>query len=105
MDIDIIKNLCNDESIEVTQHILLRFQQRKISYTEIKQAILSGEIIEDYPDDYPYPSCLILGRTNSNRILHVVVGVSENKLWLITAYIPDLAQWSDNFRKRNECLL
>ena len=22
---------------------------------------MNGEIIEQYPDDYPYPSCLILG--------------------------------------------
>ena len=102
MNINIIKNLCTDETIEVTQHILLRFQQRHISYSEIKQAILSGEIIEDYPDDYPYPSCLILGKTNDNRILHVVVGLSESKLWLITAYIPDPTQWSDDFRNRNE---
>ena len=62
MDIDIIKNLCNDETIEVTQHILLRFQQRNISYSEIKQAILSGEIIEEYPEDYPYPS--VWAKTN-----------------------------------------
>ena len=102
MDIDTIKNLCIDETIEVTQHILLRFQQRNISYTEIKQAILSGEIIEEYPNDYPYPSCLILGKTSSERILHVVTGIGENKLWLITAYIPDPTQWSDDFKKRNE---
>ena len=102
MNINIIKNLCTDETIEVTPHILLRFQQRHISYSEIKQAILFGEVIEDYPDDYSYPSCLILGKTNDNRILHVVVGLSEDKLWLITAYIPDPTQWSDDFRKRNE---
>ena len=102
MNIHNIRSLCTDESIEVTQHILLRLQQRHVSYSEIKQAILSGEIIEEYPNDYPYPSCLILGRTNDNRVLHVVVGIGENKLWLITAYIPDPTQWSDDFRKRNE---
>ena len=99
MNITTIKNLCTDETIEVTQHILLRFQQRSISYSEIKQVILSGEIIEEYPNDYPYPSCLILGKTNNNRILHIVVGIGENKLWLITAYIPDPTRWSDDFRK------
>ena len=102
VNISDIKNLCSDENIEVTQHILTRFQQRRISYAEIKEAILTGEIIEDYPNDYPYPSCLILGKTKSERILHIVVGIGDSKLWLITAYIPDPAQWSEDFRKRKE---
>lgn len=89
MDMYKIKALCKDVSIEVTQHILMRCQQRNISYTEIKEVIENGEIIEEYPDDYPYPSCLILGMTIKERNLHVVVGIGESKLWLITAYEPD----------------
>ena len=45
MEIDQIKLLCKDTSIEVTQHILMRCQQRKISYVEIKEVVKSGEII------------------------------------------------------------
>ena len=30
---------------------------------EVFEAISMGEIIENYPDDEPYPSCLIYGRT------------------------------------------
>jgi hypothetical protein len=37
---------------------------------EILQALDSGEIIEEYPEDKPYPSCLILGRTVTGRPLH-----------------------------------
>ena len=33
-----------------------------IHIDELLEAIESGEIIEDYPDDKPYPSCLIFGR-------------------------------------------
>ena len=102
MDIDQIKVLCRDATIEVTQHILMRCQQRHISYEEIKEVIKNGEIIEEYPDDYPYPSCLILGMTLNGRKLHVVVGIGENKLWLITAYEPDPSQWDEELKKRKE---
>ena len=95
-----IKSLCEDATIEVTQHILLRCQQRKISYAEIKEVIKSGEIIEEYPDDYPYPSCLVLGKTTTNKILHVVVGIGNNKLWLITAYEPSLDKWNKDMKTR-----
>ena len=26
---------------------------------EVYEAVLSGKVIESYPDDFPYPSCLI----------------------------------------------
>lgn len=67
-------------------------QQRGISYGEIKEVIKNGEIIEEYPDDYPYPSCLILGMTVNGRKIHVVAGIGEMKLWLITAYEPAPSQ-------------
>jgi len=28
---------------------------------EVYEAVLSGKVIEDYPDDFPYPSCLGTG--------------------------------------------
>lgn len=104
MDIFDVREKCTDETIEVTQHVLMRFQQRNITYSEIKETIICGEIIEDYPNDYPYPSCLILGKTVAGRILHTVVGLSDTKLWIITAYEPDSSQWSDDFKKRKKAI-
>lgn len=49
---------------------------------------MNGEIIEQYPDDYPYPSCLILGMSIEDKYLHVVIGNHESDLFLITAYFP-----------------
>lgn len=39
-----------------------------------KNGIATGEIIEDYPEDYPNPSCLIFGYNVNGRILHIVAG-------------------------------
>ena len=102
MNITEIKARCRDDLIEVTQHILIRCQQRNITYKEIKEAIVNGEIIEEYPDDYPYPSCLVLGYTIKNRVLHVVVGISDTRIWLITAYEPSIEQWNNDFKVRKD---
>ena len=64
--------------------------------------ICNGEIIEEYPDDYPYPSCLILGMTIKGRRIHVIVGIGEDRLWLITAYEPNPEQWDVEFKIRKE---
>lgn len=44
----------------------------RIHVEEVLHVIESGEIIEQYPDDTPYASCLILGHTRSGRPLHLV---------------------------------
>jgi len=73
-----------------------------IQIDELLEAIASGEIIEDYPDDQPYPSCLIFGRAQSGRPLHIVCApvLDEALLIIITTYEPDPAKWEADFKKR-----
>jgi hypothetical protein len=65
-------------------------------------AILHGEIIEEYPDDYPFPSCLILCILLNKKPLHVVAGFNDcdNTIWLITAYYPSPEKWEADFKTR-----
>lgn len=44
-----------------TVHGFERCVERHISPNEVKYAILSGEVIEEYPEDKYGPSCLICG--------------------------------------------
>lgn len=69
---------------------------------EILAALDVGAIIEEYLDDAPYPSCLILGRSQAGRPLHVVCApvAEERRLVIITAYQPDLSRWDADFRRR-----
>ncbi len=77
-------------------------RQRKISVDEVKQALLAGRIIEDYPSDRPLPSGLLLGYTETGKIVHVVVAIDEDypMLWLITVYEPNLIEWNEGFEYR-----
>lgn len=102
MNIEEIISLCDDSTIEITNHCLLRMHQRNISYTDLKKAVANGMVIENYPDDYPHPSCLIMSRISADRIIHIVVGIGKGKLWFITTYFPDSDLWNDTFTKRKE---
>ncbi|MDI6707174.1 MAG: DUF4258 domain-containing protein [Bacillota bacterium] len=73
-------------------------QQRKIKIEDVIDCILDGDIIEDYPLDYPYPSCLILGKTDANQALHVVCAVGQGRVWTISAYYPDCDQWHEDLK-------
>lgn len=37
-----------------------------------------------------------------NLTIHIVAGLGDNKLWLITAYEPDQDKWSEDFKTRKE---
>lgn len=101
MDIEWIRQLL-EKPFQMTQHAELRRRQRGISIPDIKQAIFNGEIIEDYPNDYPYPSCLVLGYTRQREPLHLVCGVGEGTLFIITAYRPSPEKWKDDWKTRKE---
>lgn len=82
-------------------HALQRMFMRQISDENVRYVIDKGEVIENYPDDTPYPSKLLLGWIGS-RPLHVVVAESSEQMEkiIITAYEPNTDQWEDGFRKR-----
>lgn len=65
-------------------------------------AINNGEIIEQYPRDFPFPSCLILGISVRNQYIHIVVSMNEKKIYLITAYIPTADKWEKDLKTRRE---
>jgi len=73
----------------------------EIREEEVFEAVLEGKIIEEYPDDEPYPSCLIYGKTSRSRPLHVVCAYSDedDMVIMITVYEPHASRWV-NFERR-----
>lgn len=85
-----------------TIHGFERCVERGISPEEAKEALLSGEVIETYPEDKYGPSCLICGTARKGKILHIQCSIDP--IWIITAYDPTLNpdEWKDNFKRRKK---
>lgn len=98
--IENIRKQVKSDKHRLTIHVLERCMERGISPQEIREAILSGEIIEDYPHDKYGPSCLIFGVTKKHRILHVQCSIFP--VWIVTAYDPTLnpERWDKHFKRR-----
>lgn len=102
LNINIIKDYVFKRKIDWTKHCLNRLNKRNISVKDVKCAINSGKIIEWYYDDYPYPSCLILGCDVKNEFLHIVCGISNDLLHMITAYYPNNGNWEEDMKTRRK---
>lgn len=102
LSIDMLRTLCLEDKIEWSKHALKRLRERHISINDFIQCIMHGEIIKQYPDDRPTPSCLLLGWITADIALHIVVGCDIVYIYAITAYYPDKAEWEPDMKTRKE---
>lgn len=82
-------------------HALRRMAERGIGFDAVREVLENGVVVEDYPDDTPYPSRLVLGFVDS-RPIHVVMADDEEDdvTFVVTTYEPDPDRWDDSFRTR-----
>ncbi|KQC86014.1 DUF4258 domain-containing protein [Butyribacter intestini] len=100
VDIDILRKMNRPEKIALTKHARERLAERAITIDDIVNGIDTGEVIKQYEDDKPLPSCLVLGLSVNNKYIHIVVSNDEEYIYIITAYYPDPQLWSDDFKTR-----
>ena len=76
--------------------------ERKIKVAEVEEALQHAEIIKRYPDDTPLGSILLMGYTNKERPLHIVLAPDQNLkcIWIITVYEPDAGKWDQSLTKK-----
>lgn len=103
MNIQDIISAVQGHRIRITDHADEEAQADALTFDEIFFSVLQGEIIEDYPTDKPYPSCLIYGDNFQGEPIHSVWAYNEETKWavLITVYRPDPNRWI-NWRERRK---
>ena len=92
MDIAFIKERIRNQEYDLSAHAHNERQEEQIPVEEIEKALLKGGIIEQYPNDPRGESCLIAGIVYKKPI-HVVCGMRDNRLLIITVYRPKPPVW------------
>ncbi len=95
MDIVKIQKAIKKGKVNISEHADEELENDAINDDELYYSVSNGEVIEDYADDKPFPSCLIYGKDKNDRPIHSVWAHSdEHKIAvLITAYVPDPEKW------------
>jgi len=89
--------------VHFSGHALRRMFERALGRVAILEVIHQGEVIAEYPDDRPYPSWLVPG-FSAGQPVHLVPArdPSTRHCYLVTAYRPEPATWSDDFKTRRD---
>lgn len=93
--------LANDDVLR-SEHAIRRCAERGISMTDLAVAIDNGRIIEQYEDDLPFPSCLLLGVASNGRPIHIVMSDEGHDALIITAYWPSYDKWEHGYIVRKK---
>ena len=89
--------------IEWSAHALRRMLERGIDREAVKAILCTGEMIEHYHDDNPFPSALIYGIWKTQP-LHVIAAFDRinQRVFCITAYCPDFEHFEPDFKNRRK---
>jgi hypothetical protein len=83
-------------------HATRRMFKRKIGNQDVNLLLNSGQVIEEYREDFPLPSILVNGLSTDESPLHAVIGIEHDmmQLHVITVYRPDHKKWSKDYARR-----
>jgi hypothetical protein len=103
LDVNQLRAAAHQWRLEWQRHALERMVERGVTRAEVREVLLGGERIEDYPGDRPLPSGLFL-RWVRGRPLHVVAAfdVASRTVAIITTYEPTLEHFEADFRTRRK---
>lgn len=105
VEIDQIKRLVRQGEYELSIHAQRERLEEDPDVVQVEEALLNGEILEQYPDDPRGESCLVVGHVGGKPI-HVVVGWARRSggrpsLRIITVYVPQPPRWRDPRTRRD----
>ncbi|MFH1148421.1 MAG: DUF4258 domain-containing protein [Pseudomonadota bacterium] len=80
------------------QHSELRNLFRDRPFAQVEKALLSAEMLEEYPDTGRGESCLVVGFAE-NVPIHAVCGWRGDKVALITVYVPCRPRFLDPWNR------
>ncbi len=79
----------------------MRMHERSITRNQILDAVDTYEILETNPHDKFLPSYLVYSKVGET-VFHVLFATDcdDDNVRVITAYRPDNAEWSSDFKTR-----
>ena len=98
MDLKLIIQKVRNGQYVISQHADRERQNDNLTIVQLKDAIFSGRILEQYADTGRGKSCLVAGIA-ANVPIHIVCGMRGDKIVFVTVYIPRPPKFIDPFTR------
>lgn len=98
MNIEEIKEKIRSREYCYSYHADLERKSDSLTFAQIEEPLLSGQILENYSDTGRGESCLVVGFFGDLPI-HIVCGWRGQKVSIITVYIPKPPKFVTPFKR------
>lgn len=99
MDLDWICRCVAAQRYRYSRHGDKERQNDALTLIEVEQALLTGRILEQYPDTGRGESCLVAGFSDTGRPVHVVCGRMGEWMVVVTVYVPTPPKFKNPFER------
>jgi hypothetical protein len=86
--------------LDVSQHAADEMDAEEITLDEVREALATAILLEDYPTHGHGPRCLLYGHTVAGKPLHLVCTTTRPRLLLMTVYEPQPPKWMNSTQRR-----
>jgi len=101
LDIEAIRAKIRANEYVYSQHAELATRDDDLTFTQVDDALLSGTILEYYPDTGRGESCPVVGLAGDTPI-HAVCGWRGDRVVLITVYTPRPPKFVDPWTRADK---
>ena len=81
------------DDLRLTLHAQQEMVEENITLDQVIQALVRGQLLENYPQHQRGACCLFGGFSQDSRPLHIVCTTVQPLLIIITVYEPKLPKW------------
>jgi hypothetical protein len=99
IDLVALRRACQEDRYFLTMHALRRMGLRKISHDDIRQVMLRGDAIEEYPDNLPHPKTPLMAHVREEP-LYVSRAFDGRYAHIVTVHWYDPSRWIDPWTRR-----
>ena len=87
-------------TLRFTGHAADEMAHDGVSVAEVRAVVTTGVVLQQYQDDQPHPSRLMLGWCEGAPIHVVCANEAVDAIVVITVYRPDPRRWDETFTQR-----
>ena len=98
MDIKVIKDKVGNHEYQFSLHADIERKADELTFRQVENALMKGDILENYPDTGRGESCLVLGFSDDIPI-HIVCGWRGKQVVVITVYVPKPPKFVDPWKR------
>jgi hypothetical protein len=96
----VIRSQAATQNIRITQHAQQEMVEEAILLDDVLHSLGHAQLLEDYPDHPRGACCLLNGVDQAGRNIHIVCTTAQERLIIITVYLPVPPKWVSPTQRR-----